>query len=334
MTEEANEFKYVFEFTKLASDGDELYLAGYASSEAVDEHNEIMDSGSLKSVWDDFMTNPVVKFMHGMRGIKEDVGKVVPAHTDTDGKTWHTKFDHSDRPFVVVKVSDAPEHAPLRSAIREGKYTGLSLNGLAYKAIEYSKTAGRYVKRLFVQKINEVSVVDEPANRDSLYTVLKAACVGDHCGIEDGHEGQSDPIPADITIVNGDTEMGEFTKEDLIAAVRGTITDMTAERELFEKAANSDKLTAENATLKTEIETLRAEFAEFKKSIGEESGGEGDAASMRTELTDLQGKLDKLSKTPFFKAQIGQDGDAGTKPPTNVRGSHIGAIIRANYGGS
>lgn len=334
MTEEANEFKYVFEFTKLASNDDSLYLAGYASSEKVDEHNEIMDSTSLKSVWDDFMTNPVVKFMHGMRGITGDIGKVVPEHTDSDGKTWHTKFDHSARPFVVVQVSDAPEHAPLRSAIREGKYTGLSLNGLAYKAIEYSKTAGRYVKRLFVQKINELSVVDEPANQDSLYTVLKAACIGDHCGIEDGHEDQTDPIPADITIVNGGTKMGEFTKEDLVAAVRSTITDMTAERELFEKAASADVLSTENATLKGEIATLRAEFAEFKKSAGGESGGEDDAATMRTELTDLQGKLDKLSKTPFFKAQIGQDGDNQSEEIPDIRGSHIASIIRANYGGS
>jgi hypothetical protein len=58
---------------------------------------------------------------------------------------------------------------------------------------------------------------------------------------------------------------------------------------------------------------------------------------MKTELADLKGKLETLSSAPFFKAQLGQDGQVppgnqGKQAPADVRGAHVGAIIKASYG--
>jgi hypothetical protein len=58
---------------------------------------------------------------------------------------------------------------------------------------------------------------------------------------------------------------------------------------------------------------------------------------MKTELADLKGKLETLSSAPFFKAQLGQDGQVppgnqGEQAPADVRGAHVGSIIAASYG--
>jgi len=336
----AGEFDYTLEFQKIADTGDDLIIAGYASSESLDVHGQIMDMGSMRKAWGSFMKNPVVRFMHGMDKIPGAIGRVIPEYTDSSGKVHRTNFD-SGQPYVVAKISNSPDLDDIRVKIKEGLYTGLSVQGIAYKAVEYSKQLGRMVERLFVKSLQEISVVDIPANQDSLFNVLKAACIGDSCGIEVGNDDRNDLIPTDI-IIRGDGNMGEFSKEEMASMIKDTIRSMTTEDQLIQKAAAHDGLVAENAqltaslqTATSDLATLKSEFETFKKSAGGEGAGAEDAAAMKTELADLKGKLETLSSAPFFKAQLGQDeqGASGKQtPPADIRGAHLGAIIKANFG--
>jgi hypothetical protein len=338
------EFEYTLEFQKIA-DTDDLIIAGYASSESVDVHGQIMDMGSMKKAWSTYMKNPVVRFMHGLDKIPGAIGRVIDEYTDTNGTIHRTNFD-GERPFVVAKISNSPDIHDIRVKIREGLYTGLSVHGIASKTVEYSKTLGRMVERLFVKSLQEISVVDLAANQDSFFTVLKMACEGDSCGIEAGNDDQSDLIRETDIIIKGDGNMGEFTKEEMSAMIKDTIRGMTQEDQLISKAAAHDALAAENMQLKASLQTatndltaLTSEFETFKKSAGgAEGAGAADAEAMKTELADLKGKLETLSSAPFFKAQLGQDGQTspgnqGKQPaPADVRGAHVGSIIAASYG--
>lgn len=340
MDKSDNDFEYVLDFKKIDTGGDDLIIAGYASSESIDVHGQIMDMVSMRKAWGSFMENPVIRFMHGLDKVSGAIGRVISEYTDSSGMTHHTNFD-GDRPFVVAKISNSPDIHDIRVKIREGLYTGLSVQGIARKTVEYSKTLGRMVERLFVKSLKEISVVDLPANQDSFFTVLKAACIGDRCGIESGNEGQQDPIREPDIIIEGDGNMGEFTKEDMSIMIKDTIRDMTKEDQLISKAAAHDALATENIQLKASLQTvtndltaLTSEFETFKKSAGgAEGAGTAEAEAMKTEITALKGKLETLSSAPFFKAQLGQDGQGEQTPPVaDVRGAHIGAILKANFG--
>jgi hypothetical protein len=332
------EFEYTLEFKKIA-DKDDLIIAGYASSESIDSHGQIMDMDSMKKAWSTYMKNPVIRFMHGLDKVPGAIGRVIDEYTDLSGTTHRTNFD-GERPFVVAKISNSPDIHDIRVKIREGLYTGLSVHGIAKKIVEYSKTLGRMVERLFVKSLQEISVVDIAANQDSFFTVLKMACEGDSCGIDTGNDDRRDPIRETDIIIKGDGNMGEFTKEAMSAMIKDTIRDMTQEDQLISKAAAHDALATENIQLKASLQTatndlaaLTSEFETFKKSAGKEGAGAADAEAMKTELADLKGKLETLSSAPFFKAQLGQDGQVppgnqGTPAPADVRGAHVGAIIK------
>jgi hypothetical protein len=332
------EFEYILEFKKIGTD-DDLIIAGYASSESIDSHGQIMDMESMRKAWGAFMKNPVIRFMHGLDKVPGAIGRVINEYTDPSGETYRTNFDGA-QPFVVAKISNAPDIHDIRVKIREGLYTGLSVQGIARKTVEYSKKFGRMVERLFVNSLQEISIVDVPANGDSFFSVLKAACVGDSCGIDTGNEDQSDPIREPDIVIRGDGNMGEFTKEEMSTMIKDTIRGMTQEDQLIQKAAAHDGLAAENMKLKADLQTattslatLTSELETFKKSAGAEGAGVVDAEAMKTELADLKEKLETLSSTPFFKAQLGQDGQGKQTPPVaDVRGAHVGAIIKANYG--
>ena len=336
----SGEFDYTLDFKKIA-DGDDLIIAGYASSESVDIHGQIMDMVSMRKAWDGYMKNPVIRFRHGLGDVKGAIGRVINDFTDSNGKTHRTNFDGA-QPYIVAKISNANDIHDIKVKIQEGIYTGLSVQGMARKTVEYSTKLGRMVERLFVKSLQEISVVDLPANQDSFFTVLKMACEGDSCGVGAGNDDQLDQIRADI-IVKGDDKMGEFSKEEMSTMIKDTIRGMTQEDQMIQKSAAYDGLVAENTKLKADLVTATAgitaitsEFETFKKTAGAGAGAEDvDAAAIKTELADLKGKLDTLSAAPFFKAQLtGEPGTPGAKtPPADMRGAHIGAVIRANYGG-
>ena len=167
-------WNYQLPFSKIAELDDVMYIAGEASNPDKDEDDEVMDMDSLKSVFDSYMSNPVVKFMHDKapqwRGA---IGKVIKKYTDSDGTDHVTSFN--DKPYLVVEIKKSIVPGWLWDGIKDGIYKGFSIGGKALK-----KVAGK----IFVKSWLETSVVDVPSAHGAFFTVLKMACEGESCNLE------------------------------------------------------------------------------------------------------------------------------------------------------
>lgn len=179
--EEEGDFEYVLKLETL-TDGpsDELIVAGIASTGDLDHDGERMDMESLRANFDSYMKNPVIRFLHGKDPRNPDaIGRVIPEYTDSKGRTWKTEFTDKG-PFIVAKISNAPDVESIRTKIREGVLRGFSIGGKAQRVKEFDHTLGKDISRLVVKRWAETSVVDLPANKESFFEIVKG-CVGENC---------------------------------------------------------------------------------------------------------------------------------------------------------
>lgn len=184
-----NEFNYEGQLEKIevASDG-HIYIAGICTTEKMDHDGEVVDLNEVKRVWNDYMQNPVLKYMHGKDPHNmAAIGAVVPEYTDINGKIWKTEF--TDRgPFIVCKISNAPDTESIRKKVEEGILKGFSIGGRARRIKTFDPTLQKDINRIMTTRISEVSLVDLPSNSDSFFEVLKMACVGDKCPLNNDVE--------------------------------------------------------------------------------------------------------------------------------------------------
>ena len=195
MNKDEGDFEYVLNLQKIEEDAEKyLIVAGIATTETMDHDGEIVDIGSVRDVWKNYMENPVVRYFHGKDSRNPDaVGVVIPEYTDSTGKSFKTEM--TDRgPFIVAKISNAPDTESIRKKITEGILKGFSIGGRAKRVKEYSHELGKDINRVITKRISEISIVDLPANPDSFFNVLKSACIGDQCKIKNEEmDGRKEP---------------------------------------------------------------------------------------------------------------------------------------------
>jgi len=210
-----SDFEYVLKLETLTSGpSDDLIVAGIASTGELDYDGERMDMESLRANFDSYMKNPIIRFLHGKDPRNPDaIGKVIPEYTDSNGKTWKTEFTDKG-PFIVARISNAPDVESIRTKIREGVLRGFSIGGRAQRIKEFDHGLGKDINRVVVKRWAETSIVDLPANKESFYTIVKG-CVGDNC---------SYPImkEEDYDMVNKAEKPGKTWMENCI----GTIEDV------------------------------------------------------------------------------------------------------------
>jgi hypothetical protein len=158
-------WEYDLEITKAFKDEDgALIIAGEASNEFKDEDDEILDQASLKACFEEYMKNPVVKFMHDKTPQwKGAIGKVIHKAKTSDGEEIETTF--GETPFLVIKFMEGLPGWMI-SAVQSRIYKGLSIGGKLEKKVG---------DRLIMKAWLETSVVDIPAAKGCFFTVLKAA---------------------------------------------------------------------------------------------------------------------------------------------------------------
>jgi len=295
-----NEFNYQGELTKIekADDGN-VYIAGICTTEKMDHDGEVVDLNEVRKVWEDYMTNPVIKYMHSKaEHNKAAVGVVVPSYTDSTGKMWKTEFTDSG-PFIVCKISNAPDTDSIRTKVEEGIIKGFSIGGRARRVKMFDPTLQKDVNRVITTRISEISLVDLPANPDSFFSVLKAACVGDNCPINDGTEtiekvDTTEPIekkegegkaPKEwwdncMGTANGIPGMKDASafcgwmwahgKEDF-GSQRSAIGKVEDDPVVDQAVAKFEELITENATLKDRLEKLEADLGDMEDLSTHES---------------------------------------------------------------
>lgn len=141
-----NDVKFFVPFTK--SDNDQKIVEGYASSEALDSHGEIVSFEGIKKALPDYMKYANIREMHQWSA----VGKTISAVPDEASKAL----------YLVAKVVD--EEAWKKC--KEGVYTGFSIGGRIVKKV------GNIIEQL---ELNEISLVDRPANPEAMFSVVKFA---------------------------------------------------------------------------------------------------------------------------------------------------------------
>jgi hypothetical protein len=137
-----NELKFYIPFAKI--DKEQRMVYGYASTEAEDSQGEIVELQAIKEAWDDYWKWANIREMHQLSAV--GVGK---EYQFDDKGVW-----------IGAKIVDDMAW----KKVKEGVYKGFSIGG---KTLEKK---GNRIKKL---RLDEISIVDRPANPEAVFTIIK-----------------------------------------------------------------------------------------------------------------------------------------------------------------
>ncbi len=134
-------------------DEEKRMVYGYATTEAVDSYGTVIDLDSVKKALPDYLKWRNIREMHQASavGTAEDItiddkGLYIGAHV-TDNAAW--------------------------SKVKDGVYKGFSIG---------AKKDYQDGNRLFIAKINEISLADRPSNEDCMIDTFRIYRAGVHSG--------------------------------------------------------------------------------------------------------------------------------------------------------
>lgn len=142
-----NIFAQIQKYEKL--DDDIIIVTGIASSETLDNQNEVVKSSAIKDALPDYMAIGGTGALREMHQSKA-AGTVFKAEVLEDGNT-----------LIEARVVDKDAC----KKIEQGVYKGFSIGG------KIVKKEGNAITKL---KLTEISLVDRPCNPDSLFSMYKA----------------------------------------------------------------------------------------------------------------------------------------------------------------
>ena len=289
-----NDFEYIVDITKLTgNDADDLIICGAISDASEDLDGETVDQSSLQKAWNQYLKNPVIRLMHDSK--LGAIGRVIPEYTDSDGVIHKTGI-FKGVPFIVAKISNAADLDSVRTKIREGIFSGLSIGGKGRSVNKNGRTT------LFIKSLFEVSVVDVPSNKNSLFSVVKMACVGENCKIN-----KKSKITEDLNMEQEILDIIEKKFSDMNESQK--YTDLTEKYAILEK--NYSDLKATKTEPEGEVKTEQVE-----KSLAEQ-------------VTELKAEIESMKTTPVQKSV--QDGDAVIEKSADAP---IDRIMQTFYGGN
>ena len=350
LQKDESNFEYVMKLEQIDA-GDDLIVAGYASSGSLDYDDEAINKESLQSAWSEYMKNPVLRYMHGKDNRHPDaIGQVIPSYTTPTGRTVKTEFIDG-KPFIVAKISNASDVEDIRTKIGEGILKGFSIGGRANKVSEFCHKMGKNVNRIFVKRLSEISIVDLPANKEGFFEVVKG-CVGNNCAcelivesekIEDNNYEETNKIVSEdeYQINKGDKNMGdniEMELPELVDLIKSTVSDMITDQETVEKTEGYDAAIAETKDLRKQIADLEAKvtaLAAQLKAAPQEAMKSEEVAEVVVEevvkgevdVAALQARIAELEAKPVYKAEQTEAVEKTEVASTSM----LGDIIKANF---
>ncbi len=151
-----------------------LIVFGKASGNDEDHDGEIVDQATLRKLYDQYMQNPIIKYMHGRHPkYPEAIGTALDAWRHPVTKDVYRSEFTNDGPQLLSKISAASDLEPIRTRIKEGVLKGYSIGGkLEKKVKEFNKSLGRFTTRVFAKAWTETSIVDTPSYKKAFFTVL------------------------------------------------------------------------------------------------------------------------------------------------------------------
>jgi|GEM_PF-2611857 len=157
---------------KSSGSGGELFVAGYASVDMVDKQGDRIPTNALKKAFGQFMGNKAfrnVQLAHS--GIQ--VGEVVDAHTDSQGRVWKSEVDDHGL-FVVCKIrNDIQKAREVQKQIRSGDLRAFSIGGQAlFRVSKTTPELGSH-REITDLELHEITLCKKGINPESTYTILK-----------------------------------------------------------------------------------------------------------------------------------------------------------------
>lgn len=348
--DEDNSFEYVTKLEIVEKNENHLIIAGVASTGTLDHDNELINMDSLHASWDEYMKNPVIRYMHGKDSRNPDsIGKVIPSYTKANGETIKTEFINN-KPFIVAEISNAPDVESIRTKINEGNIRGFSIGGRAKRVSEFCHGLGKNINRIHVNRLSEISVVDLPANKSTFFEIIKNECVGDNCEceiniesekIEDNNYEETIVSENEYQIKKGDETMGdniEMELPELVDLIKSTVSDMITDQETVEKTEGYDAAIAETKDLRKQIADLEAKvtaLAAQLKAAPQEAMKSEEVAEVVVEevvkgevdVAALQARIAELEAKPVYKAEQTEAVEKTEVASTSM----LGDIIKANF---
>jgi len=170
-------------------------IEGYASTRDIDRTGEVVEPGAFADSLKEFMTNPVLTYMHDW---SNPIGKVLDARIDEVGL------------FIRAEISETA--LKVWKLIEEGILRAFSIG---YEVVGEKVVDG--VNHILQLALFEVAVVSIPANRRALFSVSKGLEKGDDLVLD--HEGniagKEKPQSKDKA---KETHADEFLEEEMIEA--------------------------------------------------------------------------------------------------------------------
>jgi len=158
-----------FPIAKMLQERGKLIIAGYASVEVIDSQNELIPIPVLKEAWENFKDSGfnIGSLMH----TNIPVIKVLPGYVDSKGQVWKSGVDDTGL-FIVAEVrEDIEKGKQTRELIENEKLTGFSIGGEALASEVVCE--GTCYTRIDKMELHEIAVVDKPANKPSVFTIVK-----------------------------------------------------------------------------------------------------------------------------------------------------------------
>jgi len=279
--------------------GNELRIAGYASTDSLDRQSDrILPTAWTRGGLRNYEINPILLFNHDYN---RPIGKVIEMSTDKRG--------------LRIKGVISKSAGEIYDLVKEGILSTFSV-GFLVKDADYDKSAdGLIVKDA---ELLEVSVVSVPANQDATFSLAKS--FDSH---EDYQNFKKQFINNDGNVIEHAREASRKFKmeketQDLInkavteaLAASQKATDEKAAKVLAEKAAE-EAMTKQVAEVAAKVISHSEEriFAELEKRFQDkEVNLEKAVEGLRSELADKSEELKAISQSKRVFADRGDTTD-------------------------
>jgi hypothetical protein len=268
-----------------AMDDGTIKVWGYASSEAVDSDGETITADAMKAALPDYLKFGAVREMHGSNA----AGTAIEASVGDDGRTFFGA--HVVDPVAVKKVN-------------AGVYKGFSIGGKITGRDNVNKTI------ITGLKLVEVSLVDRPANPDSVFTMFKAEMTN------------GDVVePVEVSAIDEIAEMlnkGEISAERLLELAKKKDTsaeDAQAVADAASDAANNSSKAADKAS--------------DKADASDDKGDDDAAADAHQAAAEAHSKAAQLATSKQKQRMHQRKAQSHSSQTWSHKGESVGDLVKA-----
>ena len=157
--------------TILKSSND-LVIAGYASVELVDKQGDLITRSALNDAFKKYMEKPEFRNVQ-LAHSNIQIGSVIPAYTDSNGRLWKSEVDDTGM-FVVVELRNDIEKArEVAAEVRKGNLQGFSIGGQAFKRVRKSDREHGDYQEISKLELHEITICEKGINPEAQFRILK-----------------------------------------------------------------------------------------------------------------------------------------------------------------